>query len=68
MRAARAKALAVESAKAQMRAAGASLQAVEEGIQLHATNRDYSKLKEIAEASGLADKVRLRPSCRSAPC
>ena len=40
-----------------MRAAGASLKAVEEGINLHAQNRDYGKLKEIAEASGLAAKV-----------
>ena len=40
-----------------MRAATASLKAVEEGINLHAQNRDYGKLKEIAEASGLAAKV-----------
>jgi hypothetical protein len=48
----------VEAAKMQMRAASASLKAVEEGITLHAQNRDYGKLKEIAEASGLAAKVR----------
>ena len=47
----------MESAKLQMRAAAASLKAVEEGINLHAQNRDYGKLKEIAEASGLAAKV-----------
>ena len=52
-----AKTLAVESAKLQMRAAAASLKAVEEGINLHAQNRDYGKLKETAEASGLAAKV-----------
>jgi hypothetical protein len=52
-----AKALAIQAAKSQMRAANASLRAVEEGIQLHANNRDYAKLKEIAEASGLAAKV-----------
>lgn len=52
-----AKNLAVDSAKLQMRAAVASLKAVEEGINLHAQNRDYGKLKEIAEASGLAAKV-----------
>lgn len=52
-----AKGLAVEAARMQMRAAGASLRAVEEGIALHAQNRDYGKLKEIAEASGLAAKV-----------
>ena len=52
-----AKTLAVEAAKMQMRAASASLKAVEEGITLHAQNRDYGKLKEIAEASGLAAKV-----------
>jgi len=52
-----AKTLAVEAAKMQMRAATASLKAVEEGINLHAQNRDYGKLKEIAEASGLAAKV-----------
>lgn len=51
------KAKAIEAAKSQMRAANASLKAVEEGIQLHANNRDYAKLKEIAEASGLAAKV-----------
>jgi hypothetical protein len=53
-----AKALAVDSAAAQARAAGASLRAVEEGIATHAAARDYGKLKEIAEASGLAAKVR----------
>lgn len=53
-----AKAMAIEAATAQMRAANASLKAVEDGIQLHATNRDYGKLKETAEASGLAAKVR----------
>ena len=47
----------MDSAKLQMRAANASLRAVEEGINLHAQNRDYGKLKEIAEASGLAAKV-----------
>ena len=52
-----AKTLAMESAKLQMRAAAASLKAVEEGINLHAQNRDYGKLKETAEASGLAAKV-----------
>ena len=54
-----AKAMAIEAATAQMRAANASLKAVEDGIQLHATNRDYGKLKETAEASGLAAKVHL---------
>ena len=53
--------MAVEAAKLQMRAASASLKAVEEGIALHAQNRDYGKLKEIAEASGLAAKVRNFP-------
>ena len=53
-----AKAMAIEAATAQMRAANASLKAVEDGIQLHATNRDYGKLKETAEASGLAARVR----------
>ena len=52
-----AKGLAVECARAQMRAAAASLKAVEQGIQRHALARDYAKLKEIAEASGLAAKV-----------
>ncbi len=51
--------MAVEAAKMQMRAANASLKAVEEGIALHAQNRDYGKLKEIAEASGLAAKARI---------
>ncbi len=50
---------------AQMRAANASLKAVEDGIQLHATNRDYGKLKETAEASGLAAKVRASNFCIS---
>ena len=54
--------MAIEAAKAQMRAANASLKAVEDGIQLHANNRDYGKLKETAEASGLAAKVLLCPS------
>lgn len=53
--------MAVEAAKLQMRAASASLKAVEEGIALHAQNRDYGKLKEIAEASGLAAKVHMNP-------
>lgn len=53
--------MAVEAAKLQMRAASASLKAVEEGIALHAQNRDYGKLKEIAEASGLAAKVAHSP-------
>ncbi|CAL8470611.1 g10153 [Coccomyxa elongata] len=52
-----AKNMAIEAAKAQMRAANASLKAVEDGIQLHANNRDYGKLKETAEASGLAAKA-----------
>lgn len=53
-----AKTMAIEAATAQMRAANASLKAVEDGIQLHASNRDYGKLKETAEASGLAAKAR----------
>ncbi len=52
-----AKTLAVEAAKMQMRAASASLKAVKEWITLHTQNRNYGKLKEIAEASGLAAKV-----------
>ena len=50
--------MAGESAAAEARAAGAALVAVEAGIALYAERRDYLKLKDIAEASDVAGKVR----------
>ena len=53
-----AKEVAAESAAAEARAAAAALRAVEAGIALYAEKRDYLKLKDIAEASDVAGKVR----------
>ncbi len=50
--------MAAESAAAEARAAAAALRAVEAGIALYAEKRDYLKLKDIAEASDVAGKVR----------
>lgn len=55
---AQAREVAAESAKAEQRAAAAALRAVEAGIALYAEKRDYLKLKDIAEASDVAGKVR----------
>ena len=52
--------MAGESAAAEARAAGAALRAVEAGIALYAERRDYLKLKDIAEASDVAGKVRVQ--------
>lgn len=63
--------MAGESAAAEARAAGAALRAVEAGIALYAERRDYLKLKDIAEASDVAGKVRtlrllvFHSSCKS---
>ncbi len=48
---------AVEAAKAERRAAEAALNAVEGGIDFYAKNKNFDKLKEIAEASAVATKV-----------
>lgn len=48
---------AIEAAKAERRAAEAALNAVEGGIDFYAKNKDYDKLREIAEASAVATKV-----------
>ena len=55
---AQAKEVAAESAAAEARAAAGALRAVEAGIALYAERRDYLKLKDIAEASDVAGKVR----------
>ena len=60
-----AKQVAGESAAAEARAAGAALRAVEAGIALYAERRDYLKLKDIAEASDVAGKVRVLFSFRT---
>jgi hypothetical protein len=49
---------AVEAAKAERRAAEAALNAVEGGIDFYAKNKNFDKLKEIAEASAVATKAR----------
>ena len=48
---------AYEAAKAERRAATAALRAVEGGIDFYAKAKNFDKLKEIAEASGVATKV-----------
>jgi hypothetical protein len=50
---------AIEAAKAERRAAEAALNAVEGGIDFYAKNKNFDKLKEIAEASAVATKVPL---------
>ena len=53
---------AQEAAKAERRAATASLRAVEGGIDFYAKAKNFDKLKEIAEASGVATKVLTLPA------
>lgn len=56
---------AYEAAKAERRAATAALRAVEGGIDFYAKAKNFDKLKEIAEASGVATKVRRLPTFES---
>lgn len=58
---------AYEAAKAERRAATAALRAVEGGIDFYAKAKNFDKLKEIAEASGVATKVRTFLRCTALP-
>lgn len=53
------------AAKAERRAAAAALSSVEAGIELHAKAKNFDKLRETAQASGIATKVPLLTYC---PC
>ena len=58
---------AYEAAKAERRAATAALRAVEGGIDFYAKAKNFDKLKEIAEASGVATKVQTSLCCMPPP-
>ena len=45
------------AAKAERRAAAAALSSVEAGIEFHAKAKNFDKLRETAQASGIATKV-----------
>lgn len=55
---------AAQAAEAGHKAAEFALRAVEGGIEHYAKSKNFEKLKEIAEASGVATKVPFR--CRQA--
>lgn len=47
------------AAKAERRAASAALTQVEAGIQYHAQQKNFDKLREVASASSIATKVNI---------
>lgn len=52
---------ALTAAKAERRAAASALSSVEAGIEVHAKAKNFDKLRETAQASGIATKVRAPP-------
>ena len=61
---AQAKDSALAAARAEAAAANNALKTVETGINYYAMRKEYLKLKDIAEASDVAGKVRSDPG----PC
>lgn len=52
---------ALAAARAEAAAASNALKTVETGINYYAARKEYLKLKDIAEASDVAGKVRIPP-------
>lgn len=52
---------ALAAARAEAAAASNALKTVETGINYYAARKEYIKLKDIAEASDVAGKVRASP-------